>query len=85
MGAAAPRPGQALAGIGFLVAATACFAVLDTAVKVVGAVVSVLLALWFRYAFHAVVVTAVMLPIRGRWCAPNTRATRRCAACCCSR
>lgn len=66
MGAAAPRPGQALAGIGFLVAATACFAVLDTAVKVVGAVVSVLLALWFRYAFHAVVVTAVMLPIRGR-------------------
>ena len=66
MGAAAPRPGHALAGIGFLVAATACFAVLDTAVKVVGAVVSVLLALWFRYAFHAVVVTAVMLPIRGR-------------------
>ena len=66
MGAAATRPGQALAGIGFLVAATACFAVLDTAVKVVGAVVSVLLALWFRYAFHAVVVTAVMLPIRGR-------------------
>jgi drug/metabolite transporter (DMT)-like permease len=66
MGAAATRPGQALAGIGFLVAATACFAVLDTAVKVVGAVVSVLLALWFRYTFHAVVVTAIMLPIRGR-------------------
>ncbi len=66
MGAAAPRSGQALAGIGFLVAATACFAVLDTTVKVVGAVVSVLLALWFRYVFHAVVVTAVMLPVRGR-------------------
>ncbi|MBL0946138.1 MAG: DMT family transporter [Hydrogenophaga sp.] len=64
--ASAPRPGQALAGIGFLVAATACFAVLDTTVKVVGAVVSVLLAVWFRYAFHAVAVTAVMLPLRGR-------------------
>ena len=38
MGASAPRPGQALAGIGFLIAATACFAVLDTTVKVVGAV-----------------------------------------------
>lgn len=66
MGATTPRPGQALAGIGFLVAATACFAVLDTTVKVVGAVVSVLLAVWFRYAFHAVAVTAIMLPIRGR-------------------
>jgi drug/metabolite transporter (DMT)-like permease len=66
MGAAAPRPGQALAGIGFLIAATACFAVLDTTVKVVGAVVSVLLAVWFRYVFHAVAVTAIMLPLRGR-------------------
>lgn len=64
--AGAPRPGQALAGIGFLIAATACFAVLDTTVKVVGAVVSVLLAVWFRYAFHAVAVTAIMLPLRGR-------------------
>lgn len=60
------RPGQTLAGIGFLIAALACFAVLDTTVKVVGAAVSVLLALWFRYAFHALAVTAVMLPIRGR-------------------
>lgn len=60
------RPAQALAGIGFLVAATACFAVLDTTVKVVGAVVSVLLAVWFRYTFHAVAVTAIMLPLRGR-------------------
>lgn len=66
MGADAPHPGRALAGIGFLIAATACFAVLDTTVKVVGAVVSVLLAVWFRYVFHAVVVTAVMLPLRGR-------------------
>jgi len=60
------RPGQTLAGIGFLIAAVACFAVLDTTVKVVGAVVSVLMAVWFRYVFQAVAVTAIMLPLRGR-------------------
>ena len=59
-------PARALAGIAFLVTATACFAVLDTTVKVVGAVLPVLMAVWFRYAFHAVVVSAVMLPLRGR-------------------
>ncbi|WP_226494102.1 DMT family transporter [Hydrogenophaga taeniospiralis] len=53
-------------GIVFLVSATACFAVLDTAVKYVGAFVSVLIAVWFRYTFQAVAVTAVMLPMRGR-------------------
>jgi drug/metabolite transporter (DMT)-like permease len=53
-------------GIVFLVSATACFAVLDTAVKYVGAFVSVLVAVWFRYTFQAVAVTAVMLPMRGR-------------------
>ncbi|QHE84908.1 DMT family transporter [Hydrogenophaga sp. BPS33] len=60
------KPAQAALGIGFLVVATACFAVLDTTVKYVGAFVPVLLAVWFRYAFHAVVVTAIMLPLRGR-------------------
>ncbi len=59
-------PPSALTGIGLLIAATACFAVLDTSVKLVGAIVSVLLVIWFRYAFHAVAVTAVMLPLRGR-------------------
>lgn len=58
-------PAAAL-GILFLIAATACFAVLDTTVKVVGAVVPVLMAVWFRYLFQAVAVTAVMLPMRGR-------------------
>lgn len=66
MDTAPGRPGQVLAGIGFLIAATACFAVLDTTVKVVGAVVSVLLAVWFRYVFQAVAVATVMLPVRGR-------------------
>lgn len=53
-------------GVAFLVSAMACFAVPDTAVKVVGAYISVLVAVWFRYVFQAVAVTAVMLPVRGR-------------------
>lgn len=60
------KPAQAALGIGFLVLATACFAVLDTTVKYVGAFVPVLMAVWFRYMFQAVLVTAVMLPVRGR-------------------
>ncbi len=55
-----------LQGVLFLIAAVACFAVLDTTVKYISAVVSVLLAVWFRYAFQAVVVSAAMLPLRGR-------------------
>lgn len=68
MGAPSSSRGNAHAmlGIVFLVSATACFAVLDTAVKYVGAFVSVLVAVWFRYTFQAVAVTAVMLPMRGR-------------------
>jgi drug/metabolite transporter (DMT)-like permease len=57
---------QALTGIAFLIAATACFAVLDTAVKLVGAFISILVAVWFRYMFQALAVTAFMLPLRGR-------------------
>ena len=61
----APGPRAAL-GVVFLVCAMACFAVLDTAVKLAGALVSVLVAVWFRYVFQAIAVTAVMLPVRGR-------------------
>lgn len=57
---------RSLTGIGLAVAATACFAVLDTTVKTVGAVVSVLLVIWFRYLFHALAMTAWLLPRRGR-------------------
>jgi drug/metabolite transporter (DMT)-like permease len=57
---------RATLGIAFLVLAVACFAVLDTAVKYVGAFVPVLVAVWFRYVFQAVAVTAFMLPVRGR-------------------
>ncbi|NIM42449.1 MAG: EamA family transporter [Hydrogenophaga sp.] len=62
----APAPARTLAGIALLVSATACFAVLDTTVKAVGAVVSVLLVIWFRYLFHAVAMTTWLLPRRGR-------------------
>jgi len=53
-------------GIAFLITAMACFAVLDTTVKYVGALVSVWVAVWFRYVFQAIAVSAVMLPVRGR-------------------
>lgn len=58
-------PATAALGILCLIGATACFAVLDTAVKVVGAALSVLVAVWFRYLFQAITVSAVMLPLRG--------------------
>lgn len=69
-----PRQRVAL-GVTFLIAAVACFALLDTTVKVVGASVSVLVAVWFRYLFQAVAVTVVMLPLRGRrlWRTGNPR------------
>jgi drug/metabolite transporter (DMT)-like permease len=56
---------SALAGILFLVVAVACFAVLDITVKYVGATVSVVVSVWFRYAFQAVAVSAFMLPRHG--------------------
>jgi len=55
----------ALAGIAFLVVAVACFAVLDTTVKYVGATVSVVVSVWFRYAFQAVATSVIMLPRHG--------------------
>lgn len=57
--------GSALAGIALTVAAMACFATLDTTTKYVTATVPLLMALWFRYAFQAVVTTIAVLPVRG--------------------
>jgi drug/metabolite transporter (DMT)-like permease len=59
-----PAP-HALAGIAFVVGASACFSVLDTTTKYISAWVPLLMALWFRYAFQAVATTLVILPIRG--------------------
>lgn len=60
----APAP-NALAGIALVIAASACFAALDTTTKYVSAGVPLLMALWFRYVFQAVATTAVVLPLRG--------------------
>ena len=57
---------NALGGIGLLVIAVACFAVLDTTTKVVSMSVPVVMALWSRYAFQAMATTLTMLPVRGR-------------------
>lgn len=56
---------QAIKGIALLVAAMACFAVLDTTTKFVTLSVPVLMALWFRYAFQALATTVAVLPVRG--------------------
>lgn len=61
-----------LQGILLLVFAVACFAVLDTTIKVVSVSVSVLIALWCRYLFQAVTMAALMLPTRG-WRSLRTR------------
>lgn len=66
------RPPHALAGIALVVAASACFAALDTTTKYVSAAVPLLMALWFRYMFQAVATTAVVLPRRG-WAIWRTR------------
>ena len=65
MRADAKSPHLTLSGIALLVAAVACFAVLDTTTKQISLSVPVLMALWFRYAFQAVATTVVMLPQRG--------------------
>lgn len=64
-------PAHTLAGIGLLVAAVACFAVLDTTTKIITLSVPVLMAMWFRFAFQALATTAVLLPKRG-WSLPPT-------------
>ena len=62
---ALPVGGGALAGIALVIAACACFSVLDTTTKYISAWVPLLMALWFRYAFQAVATTLIMLPLRG--------------------
>jgi drug/metabolite transporter (DMT)-like permease len=56
---------RALAGIGLLVAAVACFALMDTTTKRVTAEVPLLMAIWARYFFQALVTTAWVLPKKG--------------------
>jgi len=57
---------QPLRAIGFVVAAVACFAALDTTTKLISAVVPVAMAIWFRYLFQALVTGLALMPRRGR-------------------
>lgn len=45
--------------------AMACFAVLDTTTKHVTLVVPIVMAVWARYFFQALLITAVVLPLKG--------------------
>jgi len=58
-------PRGMLAGIGLAIAATACFATLDTTTKFISASVPLMMALWVRYASQAIATTLVALPARG--------------------
>lgn len=55
-----------LAGIGFIAAAVACFAVMDTTTKVIAATVPVVMAIWTRNLFQLALVSVTLLPKRGR-------------------
>lgn len=65
-GLTVPGPHRPVQGLLFLIAATACFVVLDSSIKYLSTSLSVILAVWFRYLFQAVSTTAVLLPTRGR-------------------
>ena len=56
---------RVLAGIALVIAAVACFTVLDTTTKYISAWTPLLMALWFRYAFQAIATTLLVLPVRG--------------------
>lgn len=53
-------------GIALMIAAVACFAMLDTLTKIVGSAVPVVMALWVRYLAQTALTGAVLLPTRGR-------------------
>ena len=55
----------ALMGICLLLIADLCFATLDTTSKRVTMVVPLLMAVWARYFFQALLTTAVVLPLKG--------------------
>ena len=59
------RSKHALLGIGLLLMALACFAVLDTTTKRVTMVLPIMMAVWARYFFQAFLITAVVLPLKG--------------------
>lgn len=63
------------AGIGFIVLAALCFAALDTSTKHATTLVPVLMLLWFRYAFQALLTLTLRFPVQGLrlFSTPNPR------------
>ncbi|MEO8296854.1 MAG: DMT family transporter [Burkholderiales bacterium] len=57
-----PQPHR---GIFFVIAAVALFAALDTTTKYVSATVTFIMAMWVRYVFQAIIVTATLVPRHG--------------------
>jgi drug/metabolite transporter (DMT)-like permease len=53
-------------GIGLVVAASTCFAMMDTTVRFVGAFFSIAIVLWMRYAVHAAAMTVWILASRDK-------------------
>lgn len=62
----------ALVGICLLLIADLCFATLDTTSKRVTMVVPLLMAVWARYFFQALLTSAVVLPLKG-WAVLHTQ------------
>ena len=61
MSSSPARP-SVLTGIALVVTAMACFATLDTTAKLVSASVPLLMGIWFRYCFQALMTTLVVVP-----------------------
>ena len=61
MSSSPARP-SVLTGIALVVTAMACFATLDTIAKLVSASVPLLMGIWFRYCFQALMTTLVVVP-----------------------
>lgn len=57
---------RVLAGAAVMVASMACFAAMDTTIKVLAATVPLLVVVWVRCVLQLVVLSAALLPRRGR-------------------
>lgn len=70
---------RTLRGVAFIAAAVACFAALDTTAKFVSASVPLIMAVWMRYLFQALVTTLALLPSDGQALYRTRRPAMQCA------
>lgn len=75
VGQSHPVTTHGLAGVGYVLAATLCFSVLDTTTKTVVPYVPLVMAVWARYVIQAILSTAILWPAQGRalWRTSNPR------------